>query len=144
MGRSDTNDWGATLYFCTVALNVTATEETCSNVTISWTAMDNRTADITILYSSIVHSGVVDYVSPPHTTTLTNLVADTEYTITVTAKYSDNTTTSGTVIANTSSGKTSNNGIIHHIYIVDQQLTKLLHTHTNLTLTKWIILSPTV
>ena len=73
--------------------------------------MDNRAADITILYNSTVHSGDVDYVSPPHTTTLTNLVADSEYTITVTAKYSDNTTTSGTVTTNTSSGNTSNKGI---------------------------------
>ena len=85
--------------------------------------MNNRTANITIRYSSTVHSGDVDYVSPRHTTTLTNLVVDTEYTITVTAMYSDNTTASGTVITNTKSGNTSNKGIIHNIYTVNQKLT---------------------
>ncbi len=100
----------------TVALNVTITEETCSNVTISWTAADNRTADFTIRYNSTVHRGTVGNVqdvSPSHTTTLPNLVADTEYNITVTAKYSDNTTASGTVTANTKSGTPSENGIIY-------------------------------
>ena len=99
----------------TVALNVTITEETCSNVTISWTAADNRTADFTIRYNSTVHRrtvGNVQDVSPRHTM-LTNLVANTEYTITVTATYSDNTTASGTVTANTKSGTPSENGIIY-------------------------------
>ena len=104
-----------------------ATEETCSNVTISWTEADNRTAAYIIRYNSTVHSGDVDDVqdvSPQHTTTLPNLVADTEYTITVTAKYdADSTTASGTVIANTKSGTPSDKGKIHNIYTVDQQLT---------------------
>ena len=89
--------------------------------------MDNRTADITILYNSTVHSGDVDYVSPPHTTTLTNLVADTEYTITVTAKYSDSTTASGTDIANTKSGTLSDKGIIHHRYILCRSAIDINH-----------------
>ena len=78
--------------------------------------MNNRTANVTIRYNSTVHSEDVDYVqdvSPRHTTTLTDLVADTEYTITVTAKYSDNTSASGTAIANTKSGTPSENGIIY-------------------------------
>ena len=84
--------------------------------------MDNRAANITIFYSSIVHSGDVDYMrdaSPPHTRNLINLVADTEYTITVTAKYSDNTTAIGTVTTNTKPGNTSNRGIyIDMVYYI--------------------------
>ena len=89
---------------------------TCSSVTISWTPEDNRTADFTILYNSTVHSGRVNYTqdaSPPHTTELTNLVADTKYNITVIAQYDDGSmTVSNTISANTASGYPSKKGII--------------------------------
>ena len=70
-----------------------------------------------------MHSEAVDYrpdASPPsYTTKLTNLVADTEYTITVTAEYSDNTTTSDNdVTANTMSGTSSEKGILKKKAIV--------------------------
>ena len=95
-------------------LNLNVEEVTCSNVTISWTPEDNRTADFRILYNSTVHSGSVNYTqdaSPPHTTKLTNLVADTKYTITVTAEYDkDNMTVTDTIRANTKSGTTSEKG----------------------------------
>ena len=110
------------LYLLTVALNVAVTEVTCSSVTISWTSEDNRTADFLILYNSTVHDGVVNYTSdasPPYTTKLTNLVADTEYTITVIAKHSDNIPTSDTAVtANTLSGTASKKGILEKKAIV--------------------------
>ena len=100
----------------TVALNVTGTEKTCSSINISWTAADNRTANITIHYNSTVHSGVVDYVqdvSPPRTTMLTNLVADTEYNITVTAKYDDDSmAVSNATSARTKAGEPSMKGTV--------------------------------
>ena len=90
-------------------------EVTCSSVTISWTSEDNITADFRIFYNSTVHSGSVNYTqdaSPPHTTKLTNLVADTEYTITVIAQYDDGSmTVSDTIRANTTSGTASDRGI---------------------------------
>ena len=92
---------------------MTVTKQTCSSVTISWTPEDNRTADFVIFYRSRVHDGVVHYISdasPPYITKLTNLVADTEYTITVTAKYSDNTIYMAHVTANTKSGTPSEKG----------------------------------
>ena len=98
--------------FTYVALNVTITEETCSSVNISWTAQGNKTTHFRILYWSNVHAGFRNYspdASPPYTTTLTNLVADTEYNITVIAKYSGYTT-SMVVIANTKSGMPSEKG----------------------------------
>ena len=97
----------------TVALNVTVTEATCSSVTISWTPEDNRTANVVIFYRSRVHDGVVSYstdASPPYTTKLTNLVADTQYTIAVTARYSDHTIYTDHVTANTKSGTPSEKG----------------------------------
>ena len=106
----------------TVALNVTVTEATCSSINISWTSEDNRPADFLIVYNSTVHSGTVNYTSdasPPYITKLTNLVADTEYNITVIAKHSDNTTTSNTdVTANTMSGTSSEKGILEKKAIV--------------------------
>ena len=119
------------LYLFTVEpkLNLTVGSVTCSSVTVSWTTVDNRTADITIFYNSTVHSGNVDYMrdaSPPHTTMLPDLVADTEYTITVTATYSANTTTSGTVTANTSSGTTSDQGM--YVWYIDMVYLRTIHT----------------
>ena len=75
--------------------------------------MDNRTADITIHYNSTVHSETKNLTMNAsshdhHTTKLTNLVADTEYTITVTAQFdNDSTTVSDNVITKlgTPSGK---------------------------------------
>ena len=113
-------------------LNLTVGTVTCSSITVSWTAADNRTADITIFYNSTVHSGNVGYMrdaSPPHTTTLPDLVADTEYTIKVTAKYSDSTTASGTVTTNTSSGTLSNKRM--YVWYID--MVYLHTTYTDLT-----------
>ena len=88
---------------------------TCSKVTISWTAVDKRTADFTIRYNSTVHSGAKNHTrdaSPPHTTTLTKLVADTEYTITVTAQFDNDSTTVGdTVTVKTELGTPSDKGM---------------------------------
>ena len=75
--------------------------------------MDNRTSDITIRYNSTVHGGAVDYMrdaSPPHTTNLTNLVANTKYNITVTAMYSDNSIRSDSITVQTASGTPSSQG----------------------------------
>ena len=89
---------------------------TCSSVTFSWTSEDNRTADFRIFYNSIVHSGAVNYrqdAPPPHTTELTNLVADTKYNITVIAQYDDNSmTVSDTISTNTKSGTPSERGTL--------------------------------
>ena len=92
---------------------MTVTEKTCSSVTISWTPEDSRTAHFLILYYSTVHSGTVNYTSdasPSYTTKLTNLVADTEYTIIVIAKYNDNSTVSNTINARTKAGTPSGKG----------------------------------
>lgn len=98
-----------------VAVDVTVTEETCSSVTILLTTDNNRTANFVIVYRSSVHTGTVKFNpngSPPYTTKLNNLVVDTAYTITVTARYSDNTTTT-VVIANTKSGTPSGKGMYY-------------------------------
>ena len=103
------------MHLLTAALNVAVTEATCSSVTISWTPEDNRTADFLILYNSTVHNGTVNYrpdASPPYTSKLTNLVADTEYTITVIAKYSDSSTINSTVNARTKAGTLFDKGIL--------------------------------
>ena len=87
--------------------------KSCSSVNISWTPEDNRTADFVIFYKSKVHTGTGNYrqnTSPPYTTKLTNLVAETEYIITVTAKYSDKTRTNITAV-NTTSGTPSSKGM---------------------------------
>ena len=108
---------------------MTVTEETCSSVTISWTLEDNRTAHFLILYNSTVHNVTVNYtsdVSPPYTTKLTDLVADTEYNITVSAKYNDDSTVSNTINARTKAGtpsgkgtgSTSNCAFYIHTYII--------------------------
>ena len=113
--RAAYKESGGALFFplSFVALNVTVTEATCSNVTISWTSEDNRT-DFLIFYRSSVHERILSYTSPDaspsYTTKLTNLVADTEYTITVTARYSDNNVTMAHVTAKTSSGTPSEKG----------------------------------
>ena len=96
-----------------VALNVTVIEETCSSVTISWTPEHNRPADFVILYKSRVHSGTVNYrpvASPSYTTKLTNLVADTDYLITVIDSSSDNIATT-VIFTNTKSGTPSEIGM---------------------------------
>ena len=119
-GKEDTKgclqrEWGCIILpLSFVALNVTVTEATCSNVTISWTLEDNRTVDFLIFYRSSVHERILSYTSPDaspsYTTKLTNLVADTEYTITVVAEYSDNNVTSAHVTTNTNSGTPSEKG----------------------------------
>ena len=101
---------------------MTVTEATCSSVTISWNPEDNRPARFLILYNSRVHSEAMSYrpdASPPYITKLTNLVADTEYIITVIAKYSD-TTTRTVVIANTHSGTLSEKGMYYVCNYLDQ------------------------
>ena len=122
------------LYLFTVELNLKLTvgTVTCSTVNVSWSIVGNRAADITIFYNSTVHSGGEDYMraaSPPHTRNLTNLVADTEYNITVTVTYSDNTTTSGTVTTYTKSGTLSDQGM--YVWYVD--MVYLHTTYTDLT-----------
>ena len=108
---------------------MTVTEETCSSVTISWTPEDNRTTHFRILYNSTVHRGTVNYrpdASPPYTTKLTSLVADTEYTIEVVANYSDISTVNNTINARTKAGtpfrkgtgSTSNRAFYIHMYII--------------------------
>ena len=99
------------LYLPTVALTVTATEKTCSSITIyvnsSLEPPRNNAVIIRILYSSSVHSGEVNYTVNavlPHTEKLTYLVADTEYTITAIAEYVDRTTANGTITASTTAG----------------------------------------
>ena len=127
MGKSDTKGLQSVggyilLSLLTVALNVIVTKETCSSVTISWTPEDNRTVDFLILYNSRVHSGTVNYrpdASPSYTKTLTNLVADTEYIITVIDKNSDNTTRTE-VTANTHSGTLSEKGMYYVCNCLDQ------------------------
>ena len=123
-----------------LALNVTVTEETCSSVNITWTANNNKTANVTILYNSVVHNNSVHYTqnaSENRTTNLTNLVADTEYTITVTTKYSDNSTSNDTVTAKTKSGTPS--GIGTYVYTLhrsisnqDVHCTHYYLNHTNI------------
>ena len=99
-------------------LNLKVKNATCSSVTISWTSEDNRTADFRILYNSTVHSGDKNFkkdASPPHTTKLTDLVADTEYNITVIAKYDDdNMTVRDTISASTKSGTPSEKGTLYY------------------------------
>ena len=99
------------LYLPTVALTVTATNETCGSITISLTSSQvpplNSSVSIRILYNSSVHSGEVNYTqntSLPHSKNLTYLIADTEYTITAIAEYSDRTTANGTISASTVPG----------------------------------------
>ena len=102
------------LYLSTVALTVTATNETCGSITISLTSdspepPQNSSVSIRILYNSSVHSGEVNYNytqnnSLPHSKNLTYLVADTEYTITAIAEYSNGTTADGTISARTVPG----------------------------------------
>ena len=99
------------MYLSTVALTVTATKKTCGSITISLTSSleppRNNPVIIRILYSSSVHSGEVNYTVNavlPHTENLTYLVADTEYTITAIAEYSDRTTANGTISARTTHG----------------------------------------
>ena len=103
-------------------LNYKRNKVTCSSVTISWTSEDNRTADFRILYNSTVHSGDKNHkkdASPPHTTKLTNLVADTEYTITVMAEYdNDGMTVSDTITVKTEAGAPSQTGIVDQQAIV--------------------------
>ena len=72
--------------------------------------MDSRTADITIRYNSTVHIGAKNLTMNAsshdhHTTKLTNLVADTKYTVTVTAQFdNDSTTVSDNVTVKTELG----------------------------------------
>ena len=79
--------------------------------------MDNRTADITIRYNSTVHSEIKNLTMNAsshdhHTTKLTNLVADTNYTITVTAQFdNDSTTVNDTVTVKTELGTPSDKGM---------------------------------
>ena len=99
----------------TVALTVTATNETCGSITIYLTSDSlepplNSSVSIRILYNSSVHSGEVSYTQNavlPHTENLTYLVADTEYTITAIVEYSDRTTANGTISARTVPGTPS-------------------------------------
>ena len=92
---------------------------TCSNVTVSWTTKDNRTADFTIHYNSTVHSGTKNLTlnassHDHHTTKLTNLVANTDYNITVTAQFdNDSTTVSDTVTVKTELGTPSDRGMCY-------------------------------
>lgn len=102
--------------FCafSVALELEKTEETCSSITISWTLEANRTANFLIIFRSSVHGGHVKYrrdASPPYSTKLTNLVADTVYTIEVTATYSDNTIKMDHVTTKTKLGAPSTKGM---------------------------------
>ena len=99
------------LYLSTVALNVTATEKTCGSIIIylnsSLEPPRNNPITIRILYNSSIHSGEVSYTQNavlPHTEKLTYLVADTEYTITAIAEYSDRPTANGTITASTTAG----------------------------------------
>ena len=112
-----------TYIYCTVptvaSLDLNVTSITCSSITISWTPVEEKTpVNASAHYSSSVHSGVVaiDQVDeqvdePAHTLSLSNLVADTMYTITVTVKYNDGTTASSSITANTMPGTLSNKGI---------------------------------
>ena len=106
---------------------MTVTEETCNSVTISWTLEDNRTAHFLILYNSTVHIGTVNYrpdTSSPYTTKLTNLVADTEYIVTVVAEYgNDSLTLSNAIIANTKPGSSSMKGTLDHKQMFMRQFT---------------------
>ena len=107
------------LWLLIVALKLNVQNVTCSSVIISWTPKDNRTAHFTILYNSTVHGGAVNYMQDapsPHTTKLTNLVADTEYTIT--AIDDDSMTVSDTITAKTEAGTPSNKGILDQQAIV--------------------------
>ena len=105
--------------FFTVALNVTESEVTCSSVIISWIIEDNRTADITIRYNSTVHSGAKNLMMNAsshnhHTIKLTSLVADTDYTITVTAQFDNySTTVSDNVTVKTELGTPSDRGMLY-------------------------------
>ena len=99
------------LHLPTVALNVTATEKTCGSIIIylssSLEPPRNNPITIRILYNSSIHSGEVNYTvnaALPHTEKLTYLVADTEYTITAIAEYSDRSTANGTITASTTAG----------------------------------------
>ena len=121
-----------TLYLPTVALTVTATKKTCGSITISLTSSQepsrNNPVIIRILYNSSVHSGEVNYTvnaALPHTENLTYLVADTEYTITAIAEYSDRTTANGTISASTVPGTPADPGrgiLDFYAFIVIQYL----------------------
>ena len=106
----------STYIYCTVptvaSLDLTVTSITCSNINISWTPVEQETlVNASAHYSSSIHSGVMtteqvdeQVDEPAHTLSLSNLVADTMYTITVTVKYNDSTTASGNITANTMPG----------------------------------------
>ena len=101
-----------------IALTVTVSGRTCSSVTISSTSGDdNENTDFLIIYDSSIHEGFVNYrpeTSPPYTTKLTNLVADTEYIIEVIDKHIGNTTTnSDTIHVRTIAGTESEEGMYY-------------------------------
>ena len=79
--------------------------------------MDNRTADFTIHYNSTVHSEAKNLTMDAsshdhHTTKLTDLVAATDYNITVTTRFdNDSATVSDTVTVKTELGTPSEKGM---------------------------------
>ena len=106
----------------TVELNLTVHTVTCSSVRIDWTALGNRTAEFVTVYNSTVHKGTKNVIlnafeNRNYTTTLSDLVADTEYTITVTVQYgNDSITVSNTTTATTEPGVPSGTGTLDVSY----------------------------
>ena len=102
----------------TVELNLTVHTVTCSSVRIDWTAVGNRAVEVVTVYNSTVHKGTKTLPlnaleNRDYTTTLSDLVADTEYTITVTVRYGNDTiTVSNTTTATTEPGVPSVTGTL--------------------------------
>ena len=99
-------------------LNLTVHTVTCSSVRIDWTAVGNRAAEVVTVYNSTVHKGTKNVTlnaleSRGYTTTLSDLVADTEYIITVTVRYGNDTiTVSNTTTVTTEPGVPSGTGTL--------------------------------
>ena len=106
----------------TAELNLTVHTVTCSSVRIDWTAVGNGAAEIVTVYNSTVHKGTKiltlnDLENRDYTTILSDLVADTQYTITVTVRYgNDSITVSNTTTATTEPGVHSGTGTLDASY----------------------------
>ena len=116
-------------------LNLTVHTVTCSSVRIDWTALGNRAAEVVTVYNSTVHKGTKKVTlnaleNRNYAITLSDLVADTEYTITVTVRYGNDTiTVSNTTTATTKPGLPSDTGTLDVNYIC---ICTYIHTYAHI------------
>ena len=116
-------------------LSLTVHTVTCSSVRIDWTAVGNRAVEVVTVYNSTVHKGTKNLTlnaleSRGYTTTLSDLVADTEYIITVTVRYGNDTiTVSNTTTATTKPGLPSDTGTLDVNYIC---ICTYIHTYAHI------------